>query len=64
MHPKDQAKGIVITNDILGQKYSCAHCGFTPSRLEIRCKGWGKSQRLRKIVRDHIKKEHPKQKED
>ncbi len=58
MNPKDKLDHIMVTDDILGQKYSCAICGFTTSRLEIRCKGWGKSQKLRKIIRDHIKESH------
>jgi len=46
---------VVITQGRWGQKYSCPFCGFTPSGLEVKCKGWGKSQRLRKIVREHMK---------
>ena len=48
---------IVITNDALGQKYSCALCGFSPYRL-INKKGWGKAQYLRGQVRKHIKECH------
>lgn len=58
MNPKDKKENIKVTNDVLGQKYSCAICGFTTSRLEIHCKGWGKAQKLRKIIREHIKEAH------
>jgi len=58
MNPNDKKENIYVTNDILGQRYSCALCGWTPSRIEIRCGGWGKSQKLRKLIRDHIKEKH------
>ncbi len=53
--------GVLITNDQLGQKYTCPECEFTPSRPEIKTKGWGKRQKLMKLVRDHKKAEHPGQ---
>ncbi|HUU41252.1 MAG TPA: hypothetical protein VMW42_09935 [Desulfatiglandales bacterium] len=62
MNPKD--KDLKITYDGLGTKYSCPICGFFPSRIECHIKGWGKSQHLKKIVRDHIKSEHPGDKDD
>ena len=53
--------GVLITDDQLGQKYSCPVCEYTPSRIEIRIKGWGKRQKLMKLVRDHKKEKHPRQ---
>ena len=49
----------VLIEDAISQKYSCPECGFTPSSIDIKAKGWGKYQKLMKIVRDHKKEKHP-----
>lgn len=51
--------GVLITDDQIGQKYTCPECEFSPSRPEIKIKGWGKRQKLMKIVRDHKEEKHP-----
>lgn len=56
----DDAQIMNISDDNLGQKYSCKICGFAPSRIDCRIKGWGKAQYLRKVVRDHVKHQHSK----
>ncbi len=55
---RTERDGVAITYDNRGQKYFCSICGWTANRLECRAKGWGKAQRLRKLVREHIESEH------
>ncbi len=54
---------IIITGDVLGQKYTCAICGYSPSRIDCHIKGWGKMQHLKKLIKDHIDDCHLKNKE-
>ena len=56
----DNGVDILRTEGMWGTKYSCPICGYTPSSMECHIKGWGKAQHLKKIVREHIKREHPK----
>ncbi len=58
---KIRFENVLLTYDYHGKyKYSCSICGYTPSRLEIRTKGWGKYQQLVKIILDHVKEKHGK----
>ena len=52
---------IIIKQGRFHQDYICSICGWKAPWLEIRAKGWGKSQVARKMVRDHIRSIHPNQ---
>jgi len=50
---------ILTQDDAIGTKYICSICkNFSPNRLNVHVKGWGKSQILKKQVREHVLKEH------
>ena len=51
---------IVVVQGRYHQDYLCGICPcFKAPWLEIKAKGWGKAQAARRIVREHIRAEHP-----